>query len=600
MKNSALFVSLCASLLSLPVYSDVNYFIDLVEPEHHLAQVDIQFPETQETVLKVNLPVWRTGKYQVLPLANNIRLFTATNPNGDALPWKRTGNGEWQVTLNKPTSVTVSYQLHANLLGQRVSHISGTHAFLDASGTFMYSPTYRDDKVNVHLSVPQDWKSYSGMDRGEGLHHFTAMNYDVLIDSPIESGINQYREFSVDGRQYGLVVWGEGNYDLQQIVADLTKLSRQASAIWTGYPFSRYLYMIHATSGESGATEHLNSTIIQKPRFSFREREDYLGFIKTAAHEFIHTWNVKAYRPEGLVPYDYQDEKLTPLLWISEGSTSYFQSQLLLRAGVITPKEFFDDLAKRITLSQHTPGNQIQSVAEASLNQWVSTRGDYSINNSVSIYSEGYLASLALDFSLLKNTDNKVSYRHVHQQLYQDFALPKSYNVNDVKALLKSLSGQDYQDWWSQYVESPVQLAFTDLLKQAGIALTYGDDVEDTPFTGVTFEEGSLIMFEVMRDSPAWNAGMTLGDELVAINGLKVTASDVEKRLQDFTPGQTVTMTVFQDQQLKAIPVTLAAQPSGSLQLTSVVSPTQVQKDFFTAWLGVQWPFNEKGEWIKL
>ncbi|WP_299002747.1 PDZ domain-containing protein [uncultured Shewanella sp.] len=599
MNNSALFVSLFTSILSLPVYSDVNYFIELVEPKHHLAQVDIQFPETKEKILKVNLPVWRTGKYQVLPLADNIRLFTATNSKGDVLPWRRTANGEWQITLDKPTSVTVSYQLHANLLGQRVSHINGTHAFLDASGTFMYSPTYRSDKVNVHLSVPQGWKSYSGMERGEGQHHFTAMNYDVLIDSPIESGINQYREFSVDGREYGLVVWGEGNYDLQQIVTDLTKLSRQASAIWTGYPYSRYLYMIHATSGESGATEHLNSTIIQKPRFSFREREDYLGFIKTAAHEFIHTWNVKAYRPEGLVPYDYQEEKLTPLLWISEGSTSYFQSQLLLRAGVITAKEFFDDLAERITLSQHTPGNQIQSVAEASLSQWVSTRGDYSTNNSVSIYYEGYLASLALDFSLLKNTHNKVSYRDVHQQLYQDFSLPKSYNVNDVKGILKKLSGRDYQGWWSQYVELPVQLPFTDLLKQAGIALTYGNEVDDIPFTGVTFEEGSLIMLEVMRESPAWNAGLTLGDELVAINGLKVTASDIEKRLQDFTLGQTVIMTVFQEQKLQEISVTLTAQPSRSLQLKSVVSPTQAQKDFFTAWLGIQWPFNEKGEWIK-
>ncbi|WP_298768624.1 M61 family metallopeptidase [uncultured Shewanella sp.] len=600
MKKLALFVSLFASLLSLPVYCDVNYFIDIVEPEHHLAQVDIQFPETNSPVLKVNLPVWRTGKYQVLPLANNIRLFTATNPEGDALPWRRTGNGEWQITLDKPTSVTVSYQLYANLLGQRVSHINGTHAFLDASGTFMYSPVYRKDKVNVHLSVPQDWKSYSGMERGEGLHHFTAMNYDVLVDSPIESGLNQYREFSVDGKQYGLVIWGEGNYDLQQIVTDLTKLSRQAPAIWTDYPFSRYLYMIHATSGESGATEHLNSTIIQKPRFSFRQREDYLRFIKTAAHEFIHTWNVKAYRPAGLVPYDYQDEKLTPLLWISEGSTSYFQSQLLLRAGVITAKEFFDDLAQRITLSQGTPGNKIQSVSQASLNQWVSTGGDYSINNSVSIYSEGYLVSLALDFSLLKNTDHKVSYRDVHQQLYQDFSLPKSYDVEDVKAILKSLSGQDYQNWWSQYVESPVQLAFTDLLELAGIAVTYGEEVEEIPLTGVTFEEGSLVMFEVMKDTPAWDAGLTLGDELVAINELKVTADDVEKRIQDFKAGQTITMTVFQDQQLKAISVTLGAQSKSELQLKSVASPTLEQKAFFSAWLGVAWPFNEKGEWIKL
>ncbi|HBF45198.1 MAG TPA: hypothetical protein DDW91_01290, partial [Shewanella frigidimarina] len=54
--------------------------------------------------------------------------------------------------------------------------------------------------------------------------------------------------------------------------------------------------------------------------------EDYLRFISTASHEFIHTWNVKAYRPQGLVPYDYQSENMTDLLWMAEGSTSYFQN----------------------------------------------------------------------------------------------------------------------------------------------------------------------------------------------------------------------------------------------------------------------------------
>lgn len=168
--------------------------------------------------------------------------------------------------------------------------------------------------------------------------------------------------------------------------------------------------MVHATSGASGATEHLNSTVIQLPRFSFRERKDYLRFISTASHEFIHTWNVKAYRPAGLVPYDYQHENMTELLWIVEGSTSYFQGQLLLRAGVMTAKEFLEDLAKRIEKSELTPGREIQSVAEASLGEWSSTGGDYGINHSVNIYSEGDLASLALDFSLL--TDSKLAHSY--------------------------------------------------------------------------------------------------------------------------------------------------------------------------------------------
>ena len=106
-------------IISGQVLADVKYQIDLVKPEHHIAQVSGTFPEVKTTDFKVNLPVWRTGKYQVLPLADGVRLFSAKDNQGHELPWKRTASGEWQVALTQPTSVTVSYQLYANELGQR-------------------------------------------------------------------------------------------------------------------------------------------------------------------------------------------------------------------------------------------------------------------------------------------------------------------------------------------------------------------------------------------------------------------------------------------------------------------------------------------------
>ncbi len=195
-----------------------------------------------------------------------MRSFTAKDEQGNKLPWKRTASGEWLISLSKPTRVTVSYQLYANQLGQRVSHIDVSHAYLDASGVFVYSPEFRQESLKVSLKVPVKWNSYSGMARGKGSHQFIADNYDVLVDSPIETGISIHKEFRADGRDYELVIWGKGNYDVDKMVQDLTKLSGQAKAIWDDYPFKRYVYMVHATSGVRGATEHLNSTVIQRPR----------------------------------------------------------------------------------------------------------------------------------------------------------------------------------------------------------------------------------------------------------------------------------------------------------------------------------------------
>lgn len=602
MKSAVLSIISYSSLLTTlgmasSAWADVDYQIDLKSPEHHLAEVKVTFPQHSGQQLKVNLPVWRTGKYQVLPLADGVRRFHATDEQGNSLPWKRSASGEWTVVLSKPTAVTVSYQLYANELGQRVRHIDASHAFLDASGVFIYSPEFRQEPLKVTLDVPSDWRSYSGMAAGDKPHSFVAANYDVLVDSPIETGLSQHRAFKADGKQYELVVWGEGNYDLEQIEADLGKLSATAAAIWDDYPFERYVYMVHATSGARGATEHLNSTIIQLPRFNFRERQDYLRFISTASHEFIHTWNVKAYRPEGLVPYDYQQENMTELLWMAEGSTSYFQNQLLLRAGIMTPKEFMEDLAKRVNANQHKPGREIQSVAEASAGQWVSTGGDYAINHSVNIYSEGYLTSLALDFSLLQDTDKEVSYRDVHRSLYREHKVPKGYNVTDVKRILKNLSGKDYESWWQSHVNAPLVLDFDKLLSQAGLKTAYGKDSKEQAFAGMTLTSGSLVLQSVERGGPAWQAGIVAGDQLLAINGLKVSAEGYAKRLADFDAGDELTVTLFHDDKLIERRVTLASEQSGKLQIKPKESVSRAQKAFFKAWLGIDWPFDAQGNY---
>ncbi|WP_108945951.1 M61 family metallopeptidase [Shewanella halifaxensis] len=596
MKPVVPFILTFSALACSNALADVNYAIDLTSPEHHLAKVEVTFPETTADTLVVNLPVWRTGKYQVLPLGDAVRRFVATDEKGQTLPWSRTASGEWTVKLSEPSAVTVNYQLYANKLGQRVNHIDASHAFLDASGTFVYSPEFRQEPINVALKVPNSWKSYSGMPSGSSEHTFKADNYDILVDSPIETGISQHRSFTADGREYELVVWGEGNYDIEQMVTDLTKLSGQAEVIWDDYPFERYVYMVHATSGARGATEHLNSTIIQRPRFSYRERDDYLGFIKTASHEFIHTWNVKAYRPEGLVPYNYQDEEITELLWIAEGSTSYFQSQLLLRAGVMTPKEFFADLAKRIAQNLKTPGREVQSIASASANQWASSGGDYAVNHSTNIYSEGYLTSLALDFSLITDTKLKGSYRDVHRKLYNEHKLPAGFTVADVKAILEDVSGTSYEDWWQQYVNSPVSLDFDGMLAKAGLELTYGKNAKTEAFTGVTLKSDSLVLSHVLRDGPAWNAGIVLADEIVAINGLKVTAEGFAARINDFKPGDSITVTLFSNDKLKDVELKLGEKQTGKLAIKGVNKPSRAQKAFLKAWLGIDWPFDKNGQ----
>lgn len=532
------------------VLANTDYKIDLTQPEHHKGEVSITFPASDAKFLDVKMPAWRTGYYRILNLANGVRDFEVQS-NGEKLRWEKIDKSTWRVYLPENSGeVTVDYEIYANQLGRRSRHIDDSHAYLDASAVFMYADAWRDEPVSVSLDVPDEWKSYSGMDR-DGAHQFSAANWDVLVDSPIETGISKHYEFTQDDRDYEVVFWGEGNYDAEKTVEDLQKLVATGDSIWSSYPFERYVFMIHATTGAGGATEHKNSTIIQRPRYSFASRDDYLSFMSTASHEFVHTWNVKAYRPDGLVPYDYQKENYTDLFWIAEGSTSYFQNHLLLQADIMEPSEYFERVATGIDRYRSKPGREVMSVAEASFEAWIDQYGDRAHNDSVNIYSEGALVSWMLDSELLKTTDGEVSYRDVHNELYERFdADEQGFTSADVLAILKDLTGKSWQDWWQENVQSPAaDIPFESMLEQVGLELVYEQDEDsvEKAWAGWSANEasGGMELTRVSKGSPAWEAGFTPGDVIVAYDGHTVVDGRFKEAFAEYKAGDSIEVTFF-------------------------------------------------------
>lgn len=570
----------------------VNISID--EPQHHYAQITVKFDKFISKEANFNLPTWRTGRYEIINLANGIREFSAVDESGKYLQWKKIDKDTWQVqdTLNK--KVVISYQVYANQLGQRTRHIDDSHAFIDASAVVMYNNLMREKKHIVTLNVPDTWRSVSGLELGTEPNQFIADNYDVFVDSPIETGINEHHNFSVDGLDYELVIWGKGNYDSAKIVADLTVLVQQSQSIWQGYPFKRYVFMVHATSGARGATEHLNSTIIQRSRFQFSSRKDYLGFISTAAHEFVHTWNVKQYRPKGLVPYNYQQENYSTLLWLIEGSTSYLQNQLLLRGELMTSNEFLESLAKRITGYIHKQGRKSQTVAEASFDKWLEEGGDYDKNNSVNIYSEGFLVSWLLDFSIIEKTKLEKSYRDVHHVLYKNYRIPKSYDEADLVNILNNITGEDYQDWWQENVHAYTQVDFDELLAKAGLIMSYGDEENNKQqaWIGIKTKQtiNGLQITTVEKNSPAWQAGFMVDDIIIAVNSLRMADKDLNNRLKNFKPKDELRVTYFRRDELDTRRVVLGAIPKAKLKIVPLEQVTEKQKAFFKQWTGIKFP----------
>ncbi len=639
-KTFSISLALASLLFARAAAADVQYQIKMTNPAQHLAQVDIVFPAASGKTLDVQMPIWRTGRYEVLNLSKNVRQFTASNGKGKALNFNKTDKATWQIQTKSGEAVHISYEIYANSLGERTQHIDDTHAYLDASGVLMYAPVFRQQAISVKLDTPANWVSRSGMEKGDCDHCFIAPNYDVLVDSPIETGEHEFHQFEVDGHQIELAIWGRGNYDGKKMAVDLKKVVEGGQQLFGAFPFKRYLFIVHATDGAGGATEHINSTVIQRPRWMYGTKKDYLGFIRTAAHEFVHTWNVKAYRPKEMVPYDYQRENYTHLLWIAEGNTSYFEELLTVRAGLQTRDEFLEESAKALLAYQHQPGRFQQSAAESSFEAWIDAGGERARNASVNIYSKGQLLATAMDILIRQQTNGAKGLEHVHQYLYQhhrvysdgyssDDALRDlktmgeivkgiqskkmnkvensrslfttstpikgGYTAADVRKALKTVTGQDWASWWAQYVDGKAEIPFAELLAQVGlqhlVEAGKDDEQKEEWFTGwKTRDTGEFpVVAEVERDSPAWKAGVVAGDTLIAANGLRLSVKDANDKLwlSQTTP---IKLTVFRRDELRDISVTPSRQVKGKAKLKALDKADDAQKSLNASWLGVAWP----------
>ncbi len=570
----------------------VQYDFSVANAAQHLGRVNIVLPVEGQQQVVVKLPVWRSGRYEVLNLSKNITEFKAHNKKGEPLSWKKTDKNTWVINNPKQGHIQISYLVYANMLSYRVAHIDESHAFLDASGVFMFAPSLRQAPLSVRLDVPDHWRSRSGM-QSPSDHLFVADNYDQLVDSPIESGVHEFLAFTVDERNYEIVIWGEGNHDISDLREKISTLDAVAADLWGDFPFRRYVFMYHVGEGLRGATEHMNSTIIQSSRFKFKPLQDYFKVLATTAHEFVHTWNVKSYRPSGIAPYDYSGENYSKLFWMVEGSTSYYDDLFLMRAGIYQPEDYFKRLSDNIHGHLNKPGRDVSSVAMSSFDTWMNNDPHFSLNNQVSIYLEGALKTWALDQAIRQSSNNKHSYDDVQRQLYKRHVnTDVGYTEADVQAILNDLTGSPMTDFWQSYVSGTEALDFDALLAYYGLQRVFDEDSEEMAWLGIESrkDDAGVGIYAVHRNSPAWQAGLTGGDVVLAIDGYRTNADNWSDHLKTLQVGERYQVSYFNGDRLKSTTINPMKNPNPSFSIEPVDKASRQQKNVFKAWTGHDLP----------
>jgi predicted metalloprotease with PDZ domain len=570
---------------------EIHYQVAMPRPESHLFEVTLHLQNWQSTVLDLKFPVWTPGSYLVREYAKHLQDFSAQQ-DGQPLPWQKVSKNHWQVKTLNITELTVHYQVFANELTVRTNHLDVTHGYFNPAAMFFYLPGFEQHPVLITIVPPQpEWQVTTPLPPSGKNNTFKAEDFDTLVDSPFEIGCHRVYDFEVLGKSHQLAIWGQGDAEPEQIIQDTQKVIQVEAELFDGLPYDRYVFLLHLSSQGYGGLEHKHACSLNYPRFGFRAEDKYNRFINLVAHEFFHLWNVKRIRPKALEVFDYSSENYTPSLWFSEGTTSYYDQVIPLRAGIYDVKHYLKLLGETITRLQTIPGRQVQSLSESSFDAWIKLyRPDANSGNAqISYYLKGEVVSLLLDLLIRQRHGNRRSLDDVMRQMWQQFGQSETgFTPEQLQAVIESVAGLDLGDFFRRYIHGTQELPYGEYLEPFGLQLRAEVQEDDAPYLGlnVKSEKGVTLAKFVETGSPAQRAGIDPGDELLAMNGFRVSADQLSDRLKGYKSGETVQLTVFHQDELQTYTVTLADPRPSRYQVQAVENPSKTQAENFAGWLG--------------
>jgi predicted metalloprotease with PDZ domain len=604
----------------------VRFHVSLKDTCGHRYHVKCTIEKKGEAPLKFSMPTWIPGSYLLREYAKDIVELTATSSSGASIVCSKIDKCTWVCEASEGT-VTIEYSVYAFDPSVRAAYLDQFQGFFNGTSLFI-RPEIDDARFEVTLendSGQPSWRAHTAftplhVDPQSGFGTYVAGDYEELIDHPVLLGPFEAHDFEVCGTPHRLVIAGKHSADVPRFISDIAKVCDSQIKLFGGQaPFSRYLFMLKAEDEGYGGLEHRSSCAMICKRSDLPSLHDthmspaYCTLLGLVSHEYFHAWNVKRIRPKALLPLNFRDESYTQLLWVFEGITSYYDDLMLVRSGVIGVQTYLELLAKNLTKLWRTAGRTKQALADASFDTWIKfyRPNENSHNSTVSYYIKGSVVALLLDARVRHATGGKQSLDDIMRALWQRFGSPAGklagLGEHDFETVAETVTGLSLKDFFDQAVRGTDELPVQELLARLGIDSHLRPAEHDRDEGGSknkkTFEEleqqatlharlrkeseHHIRIAQVDEGGTAQLAGLWAGDELIAINDMRVTASGFEALIAAFKVGETATVQAVRRGTLFSAQLRFVPKKMDTWWLTVEENASEKRKALRAAWLGI-------------
>ena len=573
------------------------YRVAMEDPERHEFQLELNFSEIPGNSVDLQLPKWNPGSYRLTEAHRNLRGVVVESMQGKPVPVVKVDEITWRVS-HAGQPFRVKYRVYrGSYNGIAGAYLDDEFGFWNGVYLFLYAVGHKDRAIDLKIedAPGQGAQVITALPRSGQSKSYRAANYDVLVDSPVHAGKVDLIPFAVGKTKFRVAMAGIGNYAEKKLIADLTKIAQATFAVFgdgpDAVPFDDYTFIYHLRPGNRAGLEHLNSTVIGAEPFVFSDPEGYRNLLRLSTHELFHAWNVKRIRPTVLGPFAYEREVHTSMLWFAEGFTRYYGWLLMARAGLSDEVDTLNYLGEHIRKLQESPGRKTMTVEQASWETWL--KPEDAGNSYVDYYVKGMLIAAVMDLEIRRISGGQRSVDTVMRELWaRHLRLGTGLGPTELEQIFVSqggAAGTEITDLFRRYVHGFDEIDYNRHLGLAGYRLEQsqtdaGGDIEAT--IGERPGDGAAVLDLVQAGGPAEKAGLSNGDVIVAIDGLKVNSKDAPRQIKAMAGGSKHVFTLLRGPRLLEKTVVPVTGGVTQYKVTSLPQVTYEQKLMRQGWLG--------------
>jgi len=521
--------------------------IDATDVTRGIFKVEQAIPVFESGPMTLVFPKWLPGAHS--PRGELSKLAgLVISANGKPLVWKRDLVDVFAFTVDVPAGVS-SLDVRFDFLSATTANqgriVTTTDMLsLQPNSVSLYPAGWFTRRIPVTTSVtwPTGWKAASALRQtarsGDTVTYETT-DYETLVDSPFLAG-RWFKQWDL-GQNVMLNVVAD---DPRFLVATSTQIDAhkrmvdQATKLFGARHFDHYDFLLSMSEnlGSIGLEHHRSSENGVNAAY-FTEWDKGPGRRNLLPHEYTHSWNGKFRRGADTIAPDYSTPLRDSLLWVYEGQTQFWGYVLGARSGLFTKQETLDSLANIAATLDNRPARTWRSLDDTTNDPIIAARapkGWLSQQRSEDYYNEGMLVWLEVDSIIRAESggargldDFAKAFFGVNDGDWGE--LP--YDFNTIVTTLNTVAPYDWDGLLRQRLTEKAAGAPLNGFTASGYRLIYtdtptpafADNMRSGKNNNLSFSGGLVIgkdnkVEQVIWDSAAFAAKITVGDEIVAVN----------------------------------------------------------------------------------